>query len=452
MSAFAQLLDNCALDISQPQYIQLIASTIGRCLQQTGYTTRNMVVLLDALGTLCWTAREHMNTDQVRTQLFDPLWQKVFPTMADDNPLLPHLMTCLRRCVEGLATLFTSYLPHVYPRLLAVIGSYWQGLHTYRQAVAQGQIPDPPEYNHCCYALRLMGCIISELKDAMRSPLIDVKLPGVEMSLLQLAFMSIDQGLPMEVDRSVIDASVCFLGEAIKTYPDIVIQQLMPKIPILLSLIDKDDPCSNNCVWFCGEIAVALSKPPFAQQQAVIDPSIGQMANVLVPIIVKEEWYFQILQNTAIACGKCGLAATALMAPQLGSFLKPMCKHLQLFPDHPVKWQAWEGIVKMLKVNFVVMQDPLNIQAVALAMAGTRHRPSDGLLTQQFIDIVHQLHQAAGAQWPQVRACFPANFPAEVMRPVDPSWSIPPPPPGIPPPRGAIANAVAAGMSMAASC
>merc|ERR1712196_74614 len=135
------------------------------------------------------------------------------------------------------------------------------------------------------------------------------------MSLLQLAFMSIDSAVEMEVDRMVIDASVCFLGEAVKVYPDIIIEQMVPKIPKLLALMDKDDPCCNNCVWFCGEFALALSKPPFCQQQAIIDPVIGQIANTIVPIVAKEEWYFQILQNGAIAIGKCGKAATALLAP-----------------------------------------------------------------------------------------------------------------------------------------
>eukprot|EP01062_Namystynia_karyoxenos_P062556 TRINITY_DN55459_c0_g1_i1.p1 TRINITY_DN55459_c0_g1~~TRINITY_DN55459_c0_g1_i1.p1 ORF type:complete len:998 (+),score=292.69 TRINITY_DN55459_c0_g1_i1:107-2995(+) len=431
VSAFAMLVESSTMEVCQPQCIAVVARSLGTCLQRVGqgYTTRNTTILMDALGTLCWAARENMNTEECKQLLFVPIWTKLFPSLTENHPLLPHAMTCMVRCIEGLGTLFRPYIPSVYPKVLSLVGNYWMEF----QAHKQGQLEDPPEVQHVNYAYRVCGTLITELRDDMRQ-VITTPVPGLGRGIVEVALLGIE-GIARGVDRSVFDASVCFTTDCFKNYPEICVEPVIGLLPTLMGELKEDDMITQDIIWACGELCCALRSPQWQQQPEKVAGAVTVMANGIVPALIAGELYFSTLQQAACAVGRMGLAAPQLMAQALPSFIQPLCANLTWWDGHESKLQAVSGVMTMIKANFGVLQDPAVVRALTLMMAKMRYRSAD--ITLAFVELLQQLRQSVppGA-WPQVLACFPHDFPCDIMKVVDPAWTptIPPPPPGPPPP------------------
>eukprot|EP01065_Artemidia_motanka_P051105 TRINITY_DN8903_c0_g1_i1.p1 TRINITY_DN8903_c0_g1~~TRINITY_DN8903_c0_g1_i1.p1 ORF type:complete len:629 (+),score=121.07 TRINITY_DN8903_c0_g1_i1:241-1887(+) len=431
-SAFSALVDSCTVEVCQAQYITMISAHMGVCLQRVGrgYTTRNTCILLDALGTLVWVAREGMHTEQTKRELFDPLFQQILPACDENSPLLPPLMYCLRRCVEGLGRLFAPHVPFVFPKVCSLMTSYWTALHAHTSNPTQ---TDPPDNQHITFAFRFCGCLITELREEVREMVHTYQLPGLGLTLMQVALLAVDKGLEIQLDRSVVDASVCFLGDCLKQYVETAAPQVLGYLDKVFGLMLYDDPCTNDLTWFCSEVAVALNSPQLQADPGRVAATAAAIANAVIPkLLQEEEWHTNILQQCAFCVTKLGLAAPDMMAAKLDSYLLPTCLHLESAVDTPRKYNSLQGLVVLLRTNPAPMMDPKMVAAVGRVVAGTRYRPAD--ILQMFVDFFVQLRGLSGAAWPAVVNCLPMDFPSEVMSRVDPSMvQKPPPPPGPPP-------------------
>eukprot|EP00756_Hemistasia_phaeocysticola_P028653 Hpha_TRINITY_DN16187_c4_g2::TRINITY_DN16187_c4_g2_i2::g.6640::m.6640/K18752/TNPO1, IPO2, KPNB2; transportin-1 len=424
VSAFASLIDSSTMDVVNPKYLGMITQCLSGCLQTKGYTTRNMTILLDAIGTLVWASREQFWTDVTRSQLMDPLFKQILPTLPAESPLMSPILCCVRRHAEGLGGLFGEYLPSVYPRVLGIIGSYW----TMLAAHEAGQLEDAPDEHQACFSLRLCACLVMELREEVRPYVFGTKVPGSNLNLLEVALIAIDKcGTGFE--RSMLDASVCFLVDACKSYPEQTIPMVLGHLTKLLSLLIHDDPPSNNIVWFCGELCMLLPKANIPQD--TVNQCVGAVANAVVPILLKQEWHHNILQQCALTVCRLAHPAPQLLAAQLSTFLAVTCEFLQYVYDTPAKITAIQGLLIMLRLNMAVLQDPANVTQVANVLAYLRWRPAD--LQQMICELLSTLKEMSGASWGQVLQCFPVRFPRDLLNRVDPSISAVPPPPPAPP-------------------
>eukprot|EP01062_Namystynia_karyoxenos_P065519 TRINITY_DN5915_c3_g1_i1.p1 TRINITY_DN5915_c3_g1~~TRINITY_DN5915_c3_g1_i1.p1 ORF type:complete len:949 (+),score=354.75 TRINITY_DN5915_c3_g1_i1:80-2926(+) len=414
VSAFSCLVEGATMQITQAQYIMLISHSFASCLARVGrgYTTRNLAILLDAVGLVIWAAREDMDCPQCREQIFDPLWHGMLPNTPDDSPALPHLLICMQRHVEGFGPRFAGYLPQVVPRLFAMISSYWQQLAAHSQGVAK-ESPDPVAAAMGTKALTYMvNHLPREMQAVCAQPI-----PGLGLVLPAAALQAVAKA-QAGVDTVLVDNSVVLLTAMLKRYPGEMVDLVLPQVPQVLLLAQRDELRCIQPILFCSELISALQAAPRPDAAPQACTAIGA---ALVQLLQgHDESFTPTVQHCAMVLAKIGLVAPQVMSEGLASYFQPVCHQLVFAPDTPLKLEAWQGLAAALRANFSVLQDPVAVKALAIAMAEVTWYPE--VLRELFAALLQELRRAAGGAWPQVRQCVPPHFNPEIMALVDDTW------------------------------
>eukprot|EP01059_Diplonema_ambulator_P033758 TRINITY_DN7205_c3_g1_i1.p1 TRINITY_DN7205_c3_g1~~TRINITY_DN7205_c3_g1_i1.p1 ORF type:complete len:917 (+),score=349.51 TRINITY_DN7205_c3_g1_i1:74-2824(+) len=419
VSSFAGLLEheskNPGLLKANPAYIQAILKHVAECLSPGKYTTRSVVILLEAIGHLAYTCGDEIATEMGDTHLMRPLINMLMNTPVFDCVLLPQLLYCLYNCVTGMGPKFGPYVNEVYGRSLTILGTFFEEQFKFKQ----GKIHEAPDMgqNHT-FAITLVKSLMEAMegqRDVMVQLITNTKYQGSDFTFVNFVLMCINQP-QLELESHVIMTAIDIVGENLKTYPELFLEESVKALPALLEHCNEDSELCNDCAWFCGAVVLMAEKamPPEQLRQLIV-----LVANKLVPILIKNEWDENLLQNVAIAIGKCGLANPSDIAAHLDSYFQPLLNNLALV----VQWdstqeekpQAFLGVIRLIEGNFAVLQNPENIKALAKGMSSFSNNSLSEQpdLLQAFTVTLQALKKALGGQWDTVAKTF--SFPAPVL-------------------------------------
>eukprot|EP01062_Namystynia_karyoxenos_P016845 TRINITY_DN16206_c0_g1_i1.p1 TRINITY_DN16206_c0_g1~~TRINITY_DN16206_c0_g1_i1.p1 ORF type:complete len:941 (+),score=401.24 TRINITY_DN16206_c0_g1_i1:116-2938(+) len=413
VSAFAELVDRSQHAICEERYLEQIVKKVTPCWTPGTYTTRNLVILLDAVGHLVRTAGTDINTPAAQQCLFGPLIRTLLPhTRDDDYHLMPQLLYCIFNIIHGLGAAFAPYVEEVFQRALSMIGQFFmQQWH-----FAEGKCPEPPDGDNCYIAFDIIGALVQAMEDErprMEALLSGTRFPGTDFTIFQLALLPFANPA-MNCDKHVKMAGMGFMGESLRRFPQYTVVPSLEQVPAVLRCCDQNDDLCNDCCWFCGEIALVLETASVPAEQAA--SVVGMMANILVPVLTRNEWHANLLQNCSIAVGRFGLVQPAVMSGQLSTFLVPLCENLGQVRDTNEKEQGFMGMMRMLQQGgFNVLQDSKSVQAVLSGFASFRERSDD--LTHMMVTILEALKRVIPpADWPAVKTLAPPGFPQDLAR------------------------------------
>lgn len=119
-----------------------------------------------------------------------------------------------------------------------------------------------------------------------------------------------------------------------------VIEQIVPEPPV-----DCISVC-NNAAWATGEIALQS-----VGDVSVLENSIPDIMNRLVPILLNPKSAKSLSENAAVTIGRLGLVAPGLLAPQLPTFAQAWCTALWEIKDNEEKDSAFRGFCMMVGAN-----------------------------------------------------------------------------------------------------
>ncbi|KAJ9453742.1 Transportin-1 [Diplonema papillatum] len=384
---------------TNPEYISSILQHVNQCLQPGRYTTRNTLILLDAIGYLGASFGSELATPEGARLLLDPLLKNMLQSLPEhDTVVLPHLMYCISYFIRGMDAQFAQYVEPVYQRCFQIIGKFFESQFRYKSK----EIAEPLDLgqNHIL-AVELIKTLMTCLHGTEMNNLIaNTKYPGTNFTFVDFVMFSFTMK-DLELEQDFVMTSVNCIGENIAYYPQLFQQRVYEAIPSIVEFCSEDTALCNDCAWFCGEIAMTLEKAPQEQSAQII----GVMAQKLVPILIESKWEENLLQNVAIAVGKFGLIQGQLMASQLGQFLKPLLQHLTLVvevEDSPEKAQAFLGVVAMLRANFNVLENMDNIKSLAKGMSSFVRLDMKQELVVAFCTIVQALKEALKENWSTV--------------------------------------------------
>jgi len=149
-----------------------------------------------------------------------------------------------------------------------------------------------------------------------------------------------------------------------------------------------------------------------------VRPFVEGILQRLIPIITRHESISKsLLENTAITLGRLGLVAPDLPAAVLGSFVQPWCHALRSIHDDVEKEHAFQGLVRMVRLNPAA---PLNaLMALLDAFASWNTPPPE--LNEHFRLILEGYQSSIPSdQW----AAFFAEMPMDLQRQLSERYGI----------------------------
>ncbi|KAI6183830.1 Transportin-1 [Aphelenchoides bicaudatus] len=330
-SAFATFEEEAANELIP--YLPNILYTLVEAFNR--YQAKNLLILYDALGTLADSVRARLGEPPYADMLMKPLLEKCQQIRDDDRELFP-LLECISSIANALGPLFLPYAEPVYQRCIGLINNTLQQV-----VLEQSNLSGNPHLNGASIEtdkdfLVVALDLISELVEGIRSDM----LPIIKRSnLIQLTYIC-----SQDSSKEVRQSSFALLGDLVKTCYEYVSADIGIFMPVLINNLDVQNvSVCNNAIWALGEISLKTGESMRQFAPLIIVP--------LIDVMNRDKVTRTLLENTAITLGRLGLYCSAVIAPQLASFIKPWCMALRNIHDNDEKESAFRGICYMINAN-----------------------------------------------------------------------------------------------------
>eukprot|EP00163_Fabomonas_tropica_P012909 TRINITY_DN242_c0_g2_i2.p1 TRINITY_DN242_c0_g2~~TRINITY_DN242_c0_g2_i2.p1 ORF type:complete len:916 (-),score=202.16 TRINITY_DN242_c0_g2_i2:452-3199(-) len=373
-----------------------ILPVLQRCFDF--YKAKNMLILYDAVGTLCDSVKGALATPELAPTLLNPLIQ-AWNTVPDDSMDLPPLLECLTSVAPALGQHFQSFAPAVYERMIRILQKYLADEETFYNGASNYE-PEPEIVHH---AVEVISALCESLGTSMES------LIG------QSTLCALLPALAQHPRNDVRIAVFGLIGDLARfAYPHLEIH-----IPnVALSLAKNIWPPTNqtvsiNAVWALGEVAVKAG-PQFANSvNTQFDPQYPSVYRALT-LILDGELTFALTNNAAITLGRFAMFAPQLIAGLLNETFRTWLLALSRLPENPEKDNAFRGLCEVVKANpqGVIPFFPHMCQAIA--SWDPNHIAPD--LNENFKQILIQFKGAIGEGWGEYFSKFPQDLQAKLVQ------------------------------------
>ncbi|KAI8969128.1 armadillo-type protein [Mycotypha africana] len=326
-SSFALLEEEAAADLIP--YLQPILTTFSAAFNK--YQHRNLLLLLDTVGTLADMVGDSLNNPQYIELLMPPLIRKWEEISDDSNDLFP-LLECFSSVTTALGKGFKPFAAPVYNRCIKLVC----GIIEECRMAAMDPTLDEPDKDYMIVSLDLLSGIVQAL-NTEAEPLVAATNPPI----IQLINVCIQDEV-----AEVRQSTYALLGDlAISCFEHIrpVIPQFMPLL--LQQIVYQPDLVSvcNNATWAAGEIAIKWG----TEISEYVEPLLQR----LFPLMANAQIQRTLLENVAITIGRLGSVCPTMVAPHLEMFIQPWLMALSPIRDNDEKFSAFEGLCEMIKVN-----------------------------------------------------------------------------------------------------
>ncbi|KAF9012676.1 transportin-PC [Cyathus striatus] len=324
-SAFATLEEDAGQELAP--YLEPVLRNLVFAFDK--YQHKNMLILLDAVGTLADAVGRALQNPAYVEILMPPLTNRWAKLKDDDEDLIP-LLECLASVTIAMGPAFLPYAGPVFERCNNIIH---KSLLQY-QAYQQNPDLDEPDRSFLVVALDLLSGLTQGLGMGLET-LISASQPNL-LSLLTICLKHPHAPVRQSAYALVGDMAMgCFT-------------LLRPHMPgIMPELIQQLDPepkfefvsASNNAAWSVGEVALRYGR-------------VGGPLNLrLIPILLHPKAPRSLHENAAVSIGRIGLMHPGLVAPHLPEFAQAWCQALYEIRDNEEKDSAFRGLCTLVQTN-----------------------------------------------------------------------------------------------------
>eukprot|EP01063_Lacrimia_lanifica_P000809 TRINITY_DN10401_c0_g3_i2.p1 TRINITY_DN10401_c0_g3~~TRINITY_DN10401_c0_g3_i2.p1 ORF type:complete len:871 (+),score=228.44 TRINITY_DN10401_c0_g3_i2:135-2615(+) len=350
--------------------------------------------------------------------LLAPLLGSLLPgAPVDDAHVQPALLRCVLGAMEGgAAPAVAPYFSAVVAHVVAVYGRYCE--------VRCGGAA-PGARGPCAAAARLAVDVAAAVCDyngpAARPAVAELFratcYPGSRLDFFDLIFLPIARaagaGDAGPFDAADVMAAVNFAGERLRPWRDALVPRATATLSGVFPALRCDAPLCNDVLWYCGQLAAAVSGGPDSQ------PCLQSIAAHVLPVLQQIDWDANLLRNAALAAGKIGWAAPDVLAAAFKDSFLTLMAHLTVVPEYgPLseKAHAFVGVLRALALDLNVLQGEGCMAALARGLASFADIASNAELLLESVQLLQRVKAALGAErWRVVAAgTFPRAAVARV--------------------------------------
>eukprot|EP01006_Ploeotia_vitrea_P009564 TRINITY_DN2282_c0_g1_i1.p1 TRINITY_DN2282_c0_g1~~TRINITY_DN2282_c0_g1_i1.p1 ORF type:complete len:899 (-),score=92.25 TRINITY_DN2282_c0_g1_i1:1381-4077(-) len=321
------------LKINLAPYLPNVLAKFKHCFGF--YQAKNILLLYDAVVTMCDAVGDKLNDPQYIQLLMPPLIERWQGIPDDDHKLLP-VLSCMTSVAQAMGAGFLNFAEPCFQRCIKIIQNNYQ---VRQQAAAQGYNNEAelPEKEFVVCALDLLSGMADGLGGAIE--------PFVSNSpILQLLLECLKDESP-----GVRQSAFAILGDFAKNCMGQLARGLPEYMNMLRTTIDANQisqganaSVSNNAIWALGEIAMQL-RGDMAQ-------FVGPFVEQLVPIL-SINLSRNLLENAAICVGRLSFVCPDQVAPRVKDFIQPWCYYMRSIKEGTEKEHALLGLCQVIRKN-----------------------------------------------------------------------------------------------------
>ncbi|KAH3763667.1 importin beta-2 [Pelomyxa schiedti] len=378
-SAFATLEEEAQVELVV--YLKPIVENLMQAFKK--YQAKNLMILYDAIGTLADAVGSELNTDEYKSLLLGPLFEK-WNALGDSDKALFPLLECLTSVAVALGQGFQNFALPVFRRCLQIIESVLL-LFVVAQTDSHKDYPDT-ELIVC--SLDLLGGLFEGLQQNIAPLCTNSNIVPLVFQCLKLRAADVRQ------------SATAIVGDLAKY----VYGMLEPGLPEILPLLAENlnpqyiNVC-NNTSWAIGEIAL--------KYQGNMRPFVPSIIPRLIPIICRSRLNKIMRENVAICMCRIAQVAPDLVATQITDFLPFLCLVLRAMREDAEKESAYTGLYLLVSTNPKGSLQYL----VYVCDAFCAHRPQNNKLLLQYGQLLHFLKaQMTPQDWETAKSAFPPQL------------------------------------------
>lgn len=347
-SATATFIEDSAQSLSLVPFLNEIVATLSGAL--TVYQYRNLLILCDAISTLCFSVGPDVFNPAFENSLL-PLLITKWKSFPIDHPCLVPSMDAIAKIFVVVGSKASKFAGPVLEHCVQVIMPL---------ALENLKNPDEALYSVPDIAECALDLVSSILEAARTSITPVLKSYGF---LNYIVLFCQDEGFP-----NIKQSAIACIGDIAK-FGDDDLAILKPSLPALLQLLimnisNQNVGISNNSVWAIGEIIMHGTRP---EVSAVIESVLEHIIDTLVARVVGQsggsssQSIDNLTVNSCITLSRAALVAPAKVGGRLGVLAERLFSVLATVRNDQEKMSAVQGIC------FAVQTNPSSLNASSLS-------------------------------------------------------------------------------------
>ncbi|RKP25434.1 importin beta-2, partial [Syncephalis pseudoplumigaleata] len=295
------------------------------------YQRKNLLTLLDAIGTLADSVGSELNRPEFVEGLM-PLILKKWQQLPDDDRDLFALLESLASIAVALGANFQPFAAPIWERSVRMVSQQLMQA----QACAQDATLELPDKDFLIVSLDLLSGLVQGLGQHAE-PFIMASDPPM-LTLMGMSMQDSSSEVRQSAYALLGDMTVCCFDH-IKPH----LQQIMPIIVQEIDPRAEHVGVCNNASWSVGEIAIRAGN--------VIQEWINPLLERLIPLVMRDDIPRSLHENSAVAIGRLGLVNASIVAQHLPTFAKSWCNALMSMQDDREKETAFLGMCQVIQAN-----------------------------------------------------------------------------------------------------
>lgn len=397
-SALATFIENSDVELIA-YYTGPLVEHFAKCFDV--YQRKNMIMLYDSVSTFVEKIGpvEFGARPEYAATLLPPLFRN-WDSLSDTDSALWPLLECVSVVAATMEEAFAPYAVPVYERALRILHS---SIALNKQADTHPEI-EAPEKDFIVTALDLVDGLVQGLKGHVRELMAE---KGIDV-LMEMVLACLE-----DHDEDVRQLAYALLGDFAIHAADTAIEPFFSHIALcagneINNYSYGTFPVTNNAIWSFGEMVIRV-------QESTLAPFIGNMVNLLIPVLNSTDTQQSVLENAAICLGRLGLnGGASCIAPRVSEFIYSWCAQMLYVAENEEKETGFLGMLNIIQSNAGgAFGDLSNAQgkknlAVFLSCIGNYMNPPDQLrgLFQEFVSSYKEM---LGGDWSSVLAMVDAD-------------------------------------------
>lgn len=359
--------------------------------------TKNMLVLLDAIGTLAGSLGTRTDVPDFYVKIVTPLVKR-WTTVDKADPTIVVMFECLSCVVRAIRQGLPNYSTVIVDRCLFFIRDT---LHRLEQPSAAEEVQNlrtDRERVECSFDL------LSSLCEAT---------PGTMEPLLQSTDLMDLLRRYCELSSLIVGSPVkqaCFalIGDLAEHAPRLVSPHVPSLVPAITPYISSPPASvSHNATWVIGQIALHV-----AGQRGELQPYAEKICSQLVVVMLALYAYESLIRNSCITMGRVALACPEQVAVEMNAVFGLWCRTMTKAPNDAEKTVAIKGLCHVInqKQDLAVQHMPALLEMIASlymdeSLDAIGGKPGGGLISVPqdlhgvLMNVLAWLRTTHAAQW-----------------------------------------------------
>lgn len=368
-------------------YLVPLLEHFSKCFQV--YQKKNLIILYDCVQTFVEAmGRERLATKQEYVDvLLPPLLSKWQILEDDDNDLWP-LLECMASIAATLGEIFAPYAMPVYERAVKILSNCIQ---MDIQCQTDPSI-DTPEKDFMVTSLDLIDGLIQGFEHHSVEL---IQLHNVDiMDLVLKCFEDTTDDVRQSAYALLGDLAIFVIEATIVPHLNEVMISIGNEVN---NRTYSSFPVCNNAIWALGEMAIRL---PYEKMK----PYIGNLVNIIIPVLHSMDTQQTVLDNAAICLGRMGVTGGAeVIGPRLYEFIIPWCAQMLYLIENEEKESGFQGMLNIINANpdqgfggLSTLQGKKNLSLFISTIANYMEPPEE--LTHMFGQLLKSYGQLLGEE------------------------------------------------------